>query len=111
MTLAFVSTSFGFGPTAKAVAIARAVHQLSPDVRCFFLGAGIALEFAERSRVFFRTIEVDTDTRDGADRAVMHMASFDAICNVLGLDVLSRWSDADPPMVFVDSLAWMWPTE
>ena len=108
--LAFLATSFGFGPTSKAVSIAGAVRAIcatSPQLA--FFGSGIAYEFAERSSVFDCLLchEVDDEGRWPSLRN--ELSSYDGVISVLNFHALSVWSQTLPPLVIVDSLAWLWP--
>src|SRR5215510_16431322 len=107
---AFVTTSFGFGPVSKAVSIALELKRQAPQMERHFFGAGISLEYARKSEAFDVLIYIDVD--DGEDLAGLlpTLRSYDAVFSVLNLSILPLWQKTYPPLHFVDSLAWMWPS-
>lgn len=107
---AFVATSFGFGPVSKAVSIASELKTQAPDVERHYFGAGIGYEYAQKSGAFDALIEVDVDRHETLVALLPQLASYDVVFSVLNLDILPLWRSDLPPLYFVDSLAWMWPS-
>lgn len=103
----FVSTAFGFGPTSKAVTIARELRVNSPDVSVEFAGLGIALEFATLASVFNRVHPVNVDNASG-DRELANLCNdSNAVVSIMNWRVVGL--DLRRPVYVVDSLTWMWP--
>ena len=110
LKLAFIATSFGFGPVSKAVSIASAVRdRYGSASQLTFFGGGIAHEFAEMSKVFDRIVCDDVDDNERWPILQRELSSYDCVISVLNFHALSVWSEALPPLVIVDSLAWLWP--
>lgn len=107
---AFVATSFGFGPVSKAVSIAKEMKAQTPDLETHYFGAGIAYEYAQKSEAFDCLINVDVDGPETILPLLPKLSSYRAVFSVLNLDLLSLWRSDLPPLYFVDSLAWMWPS-
>ncbi|MBA3532627.1 MAG: hypothetical protein H0T73_11950 [Ardenticatenales bacterium] len=106
MKIGFVTTSFGFGPVAKAVYVALALQarHLS-EVHLTFIGQGIAYEYAQSNDCFDTLVEHNVD--HDPDMAVTLLEPYDLIINVMNLDVLARWT-SPKPMIMIDSLGWLW---
>ena len=107
---AFVTTSFGFGPISKAVSIALELKAEAPEVETHYFGAGISYDYAQKSGAFDLRTEVDVDRRESLAALLPQLTNYAAVVSVLNLDILSLWRRDLPPLYFVDSLAWMWPT-
>ncbi|HKP76121.1 MAG TPA: hypothetical protein VJT67_11305 [Longimicrobiaceae bacterium] len=107
--VAFVSTSFGFGPISKAVAIAIELKRRRPEVALHYFGAGLDYDFAVRSPAFDRVFRIDVDQPDELRDLVEHLGGYDAVFSVINLDILPFWKGQKTPLYLVDSLAWMWP--
>lgn len=107
---AFVATSFGFGPTSKAASIASELKAQAPDLEAHFFGAGVGYDYAQKSAAFDSLVKVDVDRHETLVALLPQLASYDAVFSVLNLDILSLWRSDLPPLYFVDSLAWMWPS-
>lgn len=106
--LAFISTSFGFGPVSKAVSIAGELKAESPRRELHYFGEGIAHDYAHKSGVFDRVFRVDVDRHDSLSKLVPTLASYRAVVSVMNFELLPLWPRT-PPLYLVDSLAWMWP--
>ena len=106
-TIGFCCTSFGFGPVSKLTSIARSCRIRDPNCTLHFVGSNVASQFAQSVSVFDKIIDIDTDCNPGL--AVQELVSCDVVVNCLNFEMLRIWSISMPPMVFVDSLAWMWP--
>jgi hypothetical protein len=107
---AFVATSFGFGPVSKAVSIALELKCQAPHIDSHFFGAGISLDYARKSGAFDLLINVDVDNNEQLVGLVPTLTSYHAVFSVLNLNILPLWKRTLPPLYFVDSLAWMWPS-
>ena len=110
LKLAFLATSFGFGPVSKAVSIASAVRDCcGTGPQLTFFGSGIALEFAERSNAFDCLVCDEVDDKERWPTLLSQFSAYDCVISVLNFHALSFWSGGLPPLVIVDSLAWLWP--
>lgn len=107
---AFVATSFGFGPVSKAVSIALEMKAQAPDLETHYFGAGVGYDYAQKSAAFDLLIKVDVDRHATLVSLLPQLASYDAVFSVLNLDILPLWRSDLPPLYFVDSLTWMWPS-
>lgn len=107
-SFAFVSTSFGFGPASKAVALARELKRRDPAVRADFMGVGVDHDFARKSEVFDRVVKVDVDDPDVLKMLVPHLMQYDATFSVINHALVPLWAPAARPLYLVDSLAWLW---
>jgi hypothetical protein len=107
---AFIATSFGFGPVSKAVSIAREMKAQAPDLETHYFGSGISYDYAQKSEAFDSIINVDVDQRETLVALLPNLSSYLAVFSVLNLDILPLWRSDLPPLYFVDSLAWMWPS-
>lgn len=107
---AFVATSFSFGPVSKAVSIAQELKAQAPQLATHYFGAGIDFDYAKKSDAFDHLFRSDVDQRDALLRLVPQLSGYRAIFSVLNLDLLPLWRREYPPLYFVDSLAWMWPS-
>lgn len=107
---AFVSTSFGFGPVSKAVSIASEMKIQAPDLETHYFGSGIGYDYAQKSKTFDALIDVDVDRHETLVDLLPQLASYSAVISVLNLEILPLWRRDLPPLYFVDSLAWMWPS-
>jgi hypothetical protein len=107
---AFVATSFGFGPVSKAVSIALELKRQAPQLERRFLGAGISFDYARKSGAFNVLTNVDVDNHEQLVALLPTLKSNAAVFSVLNLGILPLWKSTYPPLYFVDSLAWMWPS-
>ncbi|HEV7744527.1 MAG TPA: hypothetical protein VGO56_06000 [Pyrinomonadaceae bacterium] len=107
---AFVATSFGFGPVSKAVSIASEMKAQAPDLETHYFGAGIGYDYAQKSAAFDSLVKVDVDRHETLVSLLPQLAAYGAVFSVLNLDILTLWRSDLPPLYFVDSLAWMWPS-
>lgn len=107
--IAFVATSFGFGPVSKAVAVANALRRTLPGVQCDLFGSGLDYSFAIDTDAFHRTIRLDVDDASVLGKLLPHLADYDAVVSVLNLALVETWPYGEVPLYLVDSLAWMWP--
>ena len=106
--IGFLATEFGFGPVSKVVAVAKSVQEIEPSVRLSLLGSGNVLRFAQLSDAFNQCIEFDVDrSKEDARRAT---EGCDAIVDCLQFDCLKYLSPDGPPVYFLDSLCWLWPS-
>ena len=108
--VAFVSTSFGFGPVSKAVSIAMEMKVQAPGFETHYFGAGIGYDYAQKSNAFDSLINVDVDRHETLVALLPQLASYGAVFSVLNLEILPLWRSDLPSLYFVDSLAWMWPS-
>ena len=106
-TLGFCCTSFGFGPVSKLGAIAGACRARDPHCKLRFVGSNVAKNFAQSACLFDEIVDIDTDQHPGL--AIQELLSCDVVVNCLNFEMLRMWPIRMPPMVFVDSLAWIWP--
>src|ERR1043166_2074663 len=107
---AFVATSFGFGPVSKAASIALELKHQAPQMERHFFGAGISFDYARKSGAFDVLTNIDADNPEQLVGLLPTLMSYTAVFSVLNLDILPLWNDSYPPLHFVDSLAWMWPS-
>jgi hypothetical protein len=107
---AFVATSFGFGPVSKAVSLALELKRQAPRLERRFLGAGISFDYARKSGAFDVLTNVDVDDHEQLVTLLPTLTSNAAVFSVLNLSILPLWKSTYPPLYFVDSLAWMWPS-
>lgn len=107
---AFIATSFGFGPVSKAVSIALEMKAQAPDLETHYFGAGIGYDYAQKSRAFDSLVKADVDRPETLVALLPQLASYRGVFSVLNLDILPLWRSDLPPLYFVDSLAWMWPS-
>ncbi len=108
--VAFVATAFGFGPTAKAVAIAQEYRRRCPNSIIDFFGAGIDYDFAMCSQKFDRVIRLDVDQPSAVDDLVQHCDLYDDVISIMNFRVAQKWNSKKTRLHIVDSLAWLWPT-
>jgi hypothetical protein len=104
----FCCTSFGFGPVSKAVSVAEAIHALRPDYRLVFIGSNVAEDYARKTDVFDDIESVDSDI--SPEVCAQYAQENQAVVNSLNFSVLEYWLPSMPPIFFLDSLAWMWPS-
>lgn len=107
---AVVASSFGFGPVSKAVSIACEIKAQAPHLETHYFGAGIAFDYAQKSEAFDSVVNVDVDRRETLVALLPKLSCYSAVFSVLNLDILPLWRSDLPPLYFVDSLAWMWPS-
>jgi hypothetical protein len=107
---AFVATSFGFGPVSKAASIAVELRNQVPQMERHFFGAGISFDYARKSGAFDLLTNIDVDNPEQLVRLLPTLTSYSAVFSVLNLGILPLWNSTYPPLHFVDSLAWMWPS-
>ena len=93
---------YGFGPVSKAVAIAENLVRLG--VECHFIGSGSALAFARENSHLFISV---------SDSSVLELApSLPDRCNgvisVMEPSLALAAHKLGVPIVYVDSLSWMW---
>jgi len=108
--VAFVATAFGFGPTAKAVAIAQEFRRMCPNIILDFFGAGIDHDFAMYSQEFDRVIRLDVDQPSVVDEFLQYCDIYDDIISIMNFRVAQKWKSQNTRLHIVDSLAWLWPT-
>lgn len=92
---------FGYGPAAKALAIAR---RLPPGVRRVFVGEGSALELVARTDGVFDTI---VEGRASSPEAAAHLARAYAVLSLMDREAARAATAHGVPLVVVDSLLWM----
>ncbi|MBI2808912.1 MAG: hypothetical protein HYX68_28350 [Planctomycetes bacterium] len=100
-TLICCAYSFGYGPAAKLLHLARRLA--GEDFRLVFLGSGIAHELASRSRVFHDVIPAapaDRRTRD-------MLASGAGVLSLMDREFSAIALECGKPVFLVDSLLWM----
>jgi hypothetical protein len=100
-TLVCCAYSFGYGPAAKLLHIAR--HLCETDWRLIFLGHGIARELAERSDLFADIICAATEDE------ITHslLTSADGVLSLMERDFTAAALQRGKPVFVVDSLSWM----
>lgn len=91
----------GYGPAAKALAIAEALRVHGED--CLFLGNGIAFELVSRSPDLIDAVQACA----GDARAHEVVASARAVLSVMDVDFARLALDLDRPLYVADSLWWM----
>jgi hypothetical protein len=94
--------ALGYGPAAKAIALAEALR--ARGVRSRFAGSGIALELARRERAFDAVSELEPGG-NGAARAAL--LEGDAVISLMEPELAALAADAGRPLHVVDSLFWM----
>jgi hypothetical protein len=94
--------ALGYGPAAKAIALASALR--ARGVRSRFAGSGIALELARRERVFDRVSELGPHA---AAAARSQLADADAVISVMDPELAALACEVGRPLHVVDSLLWM----
>jgi len=93
--------SFGYGPAAKLIHLARALG--GRGLRLTFLGTGIAHELAARSSAFDAIIPAAAESR--TSRAVIAAAS--GVLSVMDRDYAALALELSRPVYVADSLAWL----
>jgi hypothetical protein len=93
--------SFGYGPAAKLIVLARALRDRGWDP--VFLGTGIARELAARSDVFTQVVTAEPDGAEARDW--VHAAT--ALLSVMDRDFAAIACESGRPYCVVDSLLWM----
>ena len=106
--VAFVATAFGFGPTAKAVAIAQEFHQRCPNIKLDFFGAGVDRDFAIHSGEFDQVISLDVDKESAIDNFLQHCDIYDNVFSIMNFQIAQKWTSKKSRLHIVDSLAWLW---
>ena len=106
--IAFVTSSFGFGPVSKAVTIAEEFRKQMPDLRLDFFGSGIDYDFACKTECFDEIYQVNVDDNDSLRRLLPVLTNYQAVFSILNLGLLPMWRKEWGKLYFVDSLAWMW---
>lgn len=105
--VAFVATAFGFGPVSKAATIARELKTQLPGTETHFFGGGIDHEFAAKNLAFDQIYKVHTNT-ENLEVLIPLLRDYDFVVCSMNSQMLPLWDSANPPLFFVDSLAWMW---
>lgn len=100
--ITFSAGTFGYGPAAKAVAIAERL--CAREVSTAFVGSGLALELAARSTAFAETVEAKPGS--GAARVALRAARR-VVC-VMDPYMAAYALELGRPLSVADSLFWMW---
>jgi hypothetical protein len=97
--------TFGYGPAALAVAVARALAQHDPRLRVVGVGDGAVLDYLRRSRRFDAVVStpagewsIETQTRS----VVLSFGDFDRAIAA---------HNGGAPVIVVDPLYWMWDAD
>lgn len=104
-TLICGATSFGYGPIAKLLAIARVLQSL--NYQLIFLGNGTALELA-RYFPFEQCIEYDISNVEHLSDLGIPLEGISGIINVLEPVLAHFAQNMSLPHFYIDSLFWMW---
>lgn len=102
MKLLFSAEPYGYGPAAKAVAIARTLHAQGHSIS--FVGSGTALHFAQGAADTFDTC-LDEHL---VDYSGLLQLNFNAAVSVMEPSLTVAAHAVGLPSVYVDSLYWMW---
>lgn len=100
--VAISAAAFGYGPAAKALAVAGKLVQ--SGCSCRFVGEGVAFELASRSSDFVECIEAGPSTSLG--RSVL--SGSDAVVVSMDPGFCRESLDLDRELFVIDSLFWMW---
>ncbi|HEV7476034.1 MAG TPA: hypothetical protein VGN90_18400, partial [Pyrinomonadaceae bacterium] len=92
------------------MSIALEMKAQAPHLETHYFGAGIGYDYAKKSKAFDSLINVDVDGSDMLAALLPQLSSYRAVFSVLNLDLLPLWRGDLPPLYFIDSLAWMWPS-
>ncbi|WP_036967975.1 hypothetical protein [Promicromonospora kroppenstedtii] len=96
---------YGFGPSSKAIAIAR-IFGRRFEQRVDFVGSGTALAAAQREADLFASV-APTSTFD-LDTLVGMVEGRDLVVSVMEPSIALAAAFSRVPCVYVDSLFWMW---
>ncbi|MEV5886673.1 hypothetical protein AB0L74_28965 [Streptomyces sp. NPDC052020] len=96
---------YGFGPSSKALAIARELTE-THAVRAYFTGIGTAYSAATREAGLFRAIS--TSARYDADVLTEEVRGHDLVISVMEPSLALAAAAEEVPCLYVDSLFWMW---
>jgi hypothetical protein len=100
--VAFIAAPYGFGPSAKAVAISSC---LTRSVERVFLSQGPPLEMARRSKEF--SAYFDLDFRNGPDAAARALRDFDVLVFINSTRFITATIVEGRPTILVETLAWL----
>lgn len=98
------ATSFGYGPVSKLLTICK--HLSNYDL--IFVGSGVALELAKHENCFKNIKEIDILTEHGKELFKKEILKADLVLNVLEPESILLAKEGNIPVVYVDSLFWMW---
>lgn len=96
---------YGFGPSSKALAIARALANVY-GVRTDFTGVGTAYAAATREASLFNF--VSASAREDAESLTDAVRGYDRVISVMEPSLALAAAVEGVPCLYVDSLFWMW---
>jgi hypothetical protein len=100
-----IPVSFGFGPAALTIAVAKQLRVQCPQLLLTGVGDGIALDFLRASRLFEGSLEeaapgqLPESVQGDRETVAVFFADFDRLANARQRGL---------PTVMVDPLYWMW---
>lgn len=101
-SVAFIAAPYGFGPSAKAIAISSYLPRSLDRV---FVGQGPPLEMAELSKEFTSCHHLDFGA--SAIAAARTLSQFDVLVFINTNRFISRLVVASRPAILVETLAWL----
>ncbi|MFD0343947.1 hypothetical protein ACFVH0_35660 [Streptomyces sp. NPDC127117] len=96
---------YGFGPSSKALAIARELAE-AHAVRADFTGLGTSYSTAQRETGLFQS--VSTSARYDAEGLAEAVHGYDLVISVMEPSLALAAAAEGVPCLYVDSLFWMW---
>ncbi|MDT0481889.1 hypothetical protein [Streptomyces doebereineriae] len=96
---------YGFGPSSKALAIARELAE-AHGMRAYFTGLGTAYSAATREAELFSAIS--TSARYDTDLLAEEVRGHDLVISVMEPSLALAAAAEEVPCLYVDSLFWMW---
>jgi hypothetical protein len=106
MNVLFNAQPFGYGPAAKAIAIASNVVQLNLNVKVFFAGTGAALDIVKRNDRIF--CEVYPASRVADIMMLIKKHNIDLVVSVMAPEAVVAARYCGVSSVIIDSLYWFW---